>query len=113
MTTRIKHEPKDDVVWESYSGFLAPTLALAGTFFGDYGVIFSLVIFVVTGIVFVQSRQIHFASVFIFPMFYKIFKGDNVILITRDSRDGLRLRIEEQPDGIEAKELAPKIYLVK
>ena len=46
-------------------------------------------------------------------MFYNIYKSEKVILITRCSRDGLRLRIEEEPDGVEAKELAPKIYLVK
>lgn len=113
MTTRIKHEPKDDVVWESYTGFLAPALALAGTFFGDKGLIFSLVIFVATGIAFVISEKVYLASVFIIPMFYKIFKAENAVLITRESRDGLRLRIEDEPDGVEAKELAPKIYLVK
>ncbi len=41
-----------------------------------------------------------------------LFKADNAVLITRDSRDGLRLRIEEELDGVEAKELAPMIYLV-
>ena len=113
MTTRIKHEPKDDVVWEVYTGFLAPALALAGTFFGDYGLIFSLVIFVVTGIALVRSKQVHLATVFIFPLCYRIFKAENAVLITRDSRDRLRMRILEEPDGVEAKELAPKIYLVK
>lgn len=112
MTIRIKHEPKDDVVWEVYTGFFAPALALAGTFFGDYGMIFSLVVFMVTGIEFVRSKQVHLASVFIFPLCYRIFKADNAVLITRDSRDGLRLRIEEELDGVEAKELAPMIYLV-
>lgn len=112
MTTRIKHEPKDDVVWEAYTGFLAPALALVGTFFGDYGLIFSLVIFFTTGIAFVRSKQVHLATVFIFPLCYRIFKTENAVVITRDSRDGLRLRIEEA-DGVEAKELASKIYLVK
>ena len=112
MTIRIKHEPKDDVVWEVYTGFFAPALALAGTFFGDYGLIFSLVVFMVTGIAFVRSKQVHLASVFIFPLCYRIFKADNAVLITRDSRDGLRLRIEEELDGVEAKELATMIYLV-
>ena len=113
MTTRVKHEPKDDVVWEAYTGFLAPALALAGTFFGDYGLIFSLVIFFITGIAFVRSKQVHLATVFIFPLCYRVFNADNAVLITRYSSDGLRLRIEEEPDGVEAKELAPKIYLVK
>ena len=113
MTTRVKYEPKDDVVWEAYTGFLAPVLALAGTFFGDYGLIFSLVIFMVTGIAFVRSKQVHFASVFIFPLCYKLFKAENAVLITRGSRDELRLWLEEEPNGIEAKELAPKVYLVK
>ena len=113
MTSRIKYEPIDDVVWEAYTGFLAPALALVGTFFGDYGLIFSLVIFAITGVAFVRSKQVHLAAVFIFPLCYRVFKTDNAVLITRDSRDGLRLRIEESLDGVEAKEPAPKIYLVK
>ena len=114
MTTRIKFEPEDDVVWEAYSGFLAPTLALAGTFFGDYGLIFSFVIFIATGIAFVRSKQVHLASVFLLPMGYKIFKSENdAILITKDTRDELRLRIAENPDGVEAKELELGIFLVK
>ena len=113
MTSRIKYEPKDDFVWEAYTGFLAPALALAGTFFGEYGLLFSLVIFAITGIAFVRSKQVHLASVFIFPLCYRVFKAENAVLFTKDSRDGLRLRIEEELDGIEAKELVPKIYLVK
>ena len=114
MTKRIKFEPKDDVVWEAYSGFLAPVLALAGTFFGDYGLLFSIVIFVVTGIAFVRSKRVYLASVFIFPMCYKIFKCENgTVLITRGTRDGLRLRIAENPDGVEAKELEPGMFMVK
>lgn len=113
MTSRIKYFPKDDIVWEAYSGFLAPALALVATFFGDYGLIFSLVIFVVTGIAFVLSKQAHLASVFIFPMGYKIFKAEEKVLITRDSKDGLRLKIEENTDGVEAKELEPGIFLLK
>jgi len=113
MTTRIKHEPKNDAVWETFSGFLAPALALVATFFGDYGMILSTVIFVVTGIAFVNSKQVYRASVFIFPLCYRIFKADNSVLITRDSRDGLRLRIAENPDGIEAKELSSGIFMVK
>lgn len=113
MTTRIKYVPKDDSVWKAYTGFLAPALALAGTILGDHGMIISIVIFLVTGIAFVLSKQVYLAAVFIVPLKYKIFQTDNVFLITRESRDGLRLRIEEEPDGVEAKELAPKIYLVR
>ena len=113
MTSRIKYEPKDDVVWEVYTGFLAPALALAGTYFGEYGLIFSLMIFAITGIVFVRSKRVYLATVFIFPLCYRVFKTENAVLITKDSRDGLRLRIEKESDGVEAKELAPKIYLVE
>ena len=89
-------------------------LALAGTIFGNYGLIFSIVIFIATGIVFVRSKQVHLAAVFIFPMSYKIFKCENdAILITKESRDRLRLRIAENPDGIETKELEPGIFMVK
>lgn len=111
MTGRIKFEPKDDSVWEVYMGFLAPVLTLGGTIVGDYGVLLSFVIFIVTGIVFVKSKQVHYASVFIFPMFYSIFKCDGGIIITRNTIDGLRLEMTE--DGIQAKELERRIYLVQ
>ncbi len=111
MTSRIRIEPKDDSVWEVYSGFLAPALALLGTFFGDYGMLFSVVIFFITGIAYVKSKQVHFASVFIFPMGYKIFKGDEGIIITRNTRDGLRLKMISE--GVQAKELQRGIYLVQ
>ncbi len=113
MTARVKYDPKDDAVWETYTAFLAPALALGGTFVDEFGLVLSLVVFVAAGIAFVRSKQVHLASVFIFPLCYNIFKSENVVLITRDSRDELRIRIEEEPDGVEAKELAPKIYLIK
>ena len=110
MTSRIRFEPKDDSVWKVFAGFLAPVLTLAGTVVGDYGVLFAVVIFIVMGIAFVKSRQVYFASVFIFPMRYRIFKGDGGIIITRYTRDELRLKMLE--DGVQAKELERGIYIV-
>ena len=111
MTSRIKFDPKDDSVWEVYAGFLAPAIALVGTIVGDYGVLLAFVLFIVTGIAFVKSKQVHFASVFIFPMRYKIYKGDGGIIISRDTRD--RLRLKMLSDGVQAKELERGIYLVQ
>ena len=111
MTSRIKFDPKDDSVWEVYAGFLAPAIALVSTLVDEYGVLLSFVLFVVTGIAFVKSKQVHLASVFIFPMRYKIYKGDGGIIISRDTRDGLRLKM--LTDGVQAKELERGIYLVQ
>ena len=111
MTSRIKIDPKDDFVWEAYASFLAPVIAFVGTLVADYGILFAFVFFVVTGIVFVKSKQVHLASVFIFPMRYKIYKGDGGIVIAKDTRDGLRLRMMD--DGVQAKELEHGIYLVQ
>ncbi len=113
MTTRIKNEPEDDSVWEVYSGFLVQAIALILSFFEEHGLYFSLVFFIIGGIAFIKSKQVYLASVFIFPLGYKIYKGTgNVKIITKESKDGLRLKLAEDVDGVEAKELAKGIFLI-
>lgn len=113
MNTRISDKPNDNVIWEIFSYVLAQVLTVLTILFTDYWLVISLVIVAVTGIIFVHSRKIQHSPLFIIPMGYNIFKCEKCIVITNYSMDGLRLAIESNPDGGEARELEEGVFLIR
>ena len=113
MNTRISDKPNDNVIWEIFSYVLAQVLTVLTILFTDYWLVISLVIVAVTGIIFVHSRKIQHSPLFIIPMGYNIFKCEKCIAITNYSMDGLRLAIESNPDGVEARELEEGVFLIR
>lgn len=112
MNTRVKVQPEENIGWEISGYVLAQVMTILTILFSDYWVIVSLIIFFVAGVVFVNSKKVHYSPLFIIPMGYSVFQCENYIAITNYSKDGLRLAIENNPDGVEARELEDKIFLI-
>ena len=113
MNTRVKVSPNDNIIWEAAGYVLAQVLTILTILLTDYWVIMSLLIFVVAGVIFVNSKKVHYSPIFFVLMGYNIFQCDNTIAITNYSKDGLRLAIESNTDGVEARELTEKVFLIR
>lgn len=113
MNTRVKDKPTDNIIWEVAGYILAQVLTILTILFSDYWVIMSLIIFVVAGVVYVNSKKVHYSPLFLIPMGYSVFQCEKSVAITNYSKDGLRLAIESEPDGVEARELADKVFLIR
>ena len=113
MNTRIKDAPIDNLVWEVSGYVLAQVLTVLTILFSDYWVVMSLIIFVVVGVIYVNSKKVHYSPIFLIPMRYSVFQCEKSVVITNYSKDGLRLAIESEPDGVEARELAEKVFLIR
>lgn len=113
MNTRVKDTPNDNIIWEVAGYVLAQVLTILTILFSDYWVIMTLVIFVVAGVVFVNSRKVHYSPLFFILMGYSIFRCSNIVVITDYSKEGLRLAVEGNTDGVEARELTEKVFLIR
>ncbi len=114
MNTRVKPKLKDDIVWEVYGYVLTQVIALLTVFFTDYWILISATIFIITGIFFVKAKKVHFTPLFIIPLRYSVHETeDGQVVITRMSREKFRKTVEDNPDGLEARELERGIYFIK
>lgn len=113
MNTRFSEKPKDNVVWEIAGYVLAQVITVLTILFSDYWVVMTLVIFVVAGIIFVNSKKVHYSPLFLISMGYNVFQCENCVAITNYSKDGLRLAVENNPDGVEARELEDCVFLIR
>ena len=113
MNTRIKKYPKDNIVWEITGYVLAQVFTILTIMFSNYWIIISSVIFLIAGVVFVNSKKVYYSPLFIIPMGYRVFQCEDVIVVTNYSKDGLKLALKTDVDGVEARELEDGIYLVR
>ena len=113
MNSRFLEKPKDNIVWEMAGYVLAQVITVLTILFSDYWVVMTLVIFVVTGIVFVNSKKVYYSPLFLILMGYNVFQCENCFVITNYSKDGLRLAVENNPDGVEARELEDGVFLIR
>ena len=110
---QIKHKPIDNIIWEVAGYILAQVLTILTILFSDYWVVMSLVIFAVAGVIYVSSKKVHYSPIFLIPMGYSVFQCEKSVVITNYSKDGLRLAIESKPNGVEARELTEKVFLIR
>lgn len=83
-------------------------------FFTDYWALICVLIFFITGIIFVKTKKVHFSPIFLIPLGYSIFEiENNNALITEMTKEDIRRFLEDNPDGIEARELERGIYWIK
>lgn len=113
MNTRIKESPKDNIVWEIAGYVLAQVLTILTIIFSDYWIVMSAIIFLVAGCIFTKAKKVHYSPLFIIPLGYSVFQCDDYVVITNYSKDGMRLALENDPDGVEARELENGIYLIR
>ncbi len=109
--TRIKLNPEEDSTLEAVLTIVA-YLAMAFTINLDaYGIIVSAALLIVLGIAIVQTGHI---QVFLyFPLHgYHIYTCGKNKIITKKPLEKYRLLLDDEPDGIEARELAPRRYII-
>lgn len=100
---------KDSKIEES--AFILPYILTVVTFnFDIYGWLICIMVYGVVGLLFVQSRALQTSPIFILSRYHILTDGVNKV-ITRDTVEAYNLKIDDQPNGIEVRELAKHIYI--
>ena len=86
---------------------------MATTMFTDWWIPINIVLFVIFGIFFVASNKVHTSPLFVVPMGNKIYESGENIIITKYSKQAMRIAQEDSLDGLEARELAEKVFYVR
>ena len=113
MNSRIKMVPQKNITLEMMGYVATQVVVCATTMFTDRWILINTVIFVMTGVYFVNSKKLYTSPLFVFPLGNKVYEAGDSVIITRYSLQGMRLAQEENPDGIEARELTDKVYYVR
>lgn len=93
-------------------GFLTANIltVILPTAFSDYGIWMAAIIFVFVGITFIFSNGMQTSPVFM-VYGYKTYKCDDGYIITRLSREKINILMEDEQDGIEAREIVKGVYV--
>lgn len=113
MNTRIRIIPEKNITFEITSCVLAQGITIATTIFTDWWIVIDIGVFVVYGLFFVKSGEVHKSPLFVFPLLNRVYKAGENIIITKYGLQEMRIAQEDNPDGLEARELANHIYYVK
>lgn len=108
--TRVRFRMKEDSKIDE-SAFILPYIFTVVTFnFDVYGWLICLLIYGSIGLLFVQSRKLQMSPIFILSRYRILTDGTNKI-ITRNTVESFNLKLDDHPNGIEARELAKHIYI--
>lgn len=112
MNMRIKVNPQDNIVWDM-SGYIFGYVATILTIiFTDYWLVVSGAIFLVVGVFYIKAEKVYCSPLFIIPMGYKIFQCGNYVVVTDYTKEELRLEQEGQQNGVQARMLQGRGYLI-
>jgi len=107
---KIKYRMENDSSMEMI-GFLLPYIVSMVTITIDfYGMLLNLVIWLILGAVFVSNNLLRSSPLF-FLCGYKVYNSDKIYVITKMTREEYNLALEDNPDGIEARELAKNVFI--
>lgn len=70
-------------------------------------------IFFIVGIFFVKSRKVHYCPIFVVPLGYSVYEAGSSVILARGTRDHIRIKLENNRNGLEARELEPGIFLIR
>lgn len=108
--TRIKYRPETDGTLEAVLATV-PYLAMVITLNIDaYGIIATVAIMFAFGFAVVQTGHIHMCLNFLLRG-YHIYVCGNVRIMTKASMEEYILQLDNEPNGIEARELTKHIYI--
>lgn len=108
--TRIKFRPETDGMLEAVLGTV-PYLVMIITLNLDvFGVLVTLVIMFAFGLAIVETGHIYMCLNFLLHG-YHIYACGKVRIITKSSMEKYILMLDQEPNGIEARELAKNIYI--
>lgn len=111
--TRIKAVPDKNITYEAVGGLLAQVIAVAAMIYSDWWIPINLAVFIVVGVFFVKSRNVYLSPLFVFPLRNNIFQIEKCIFITNYTLQEIKIAQEDNPDGLEARELTDHIYYVR
>lgn len=107
---KIKYRMENDSSMEMI-GFLVPYIVSMVTITIDfYSIIVNFIIWLILGIVFTSNNLLRSSPLF-FACGYKVYNSDKIYVITKMSREEYNLKLEDNPDGIEARELAKNVFI--
>lgn len=110
--TRIRIKMTEDSKIEE-SAFILPYLITVITFnISEFGWIICLFIYLVVGVIFVQTRKLQTSPIFLFSR-YHILTDGKIKVITKNTVESFNLKIEDSANGIEARELAKGVYITQ
>jgi len=94
-------------------GFVIPYIVSMCTIDIDvYGILLNIVLFIVLGIAFVGSEKLYFSPSFLM-MGYKLYISGSNYVFCKLSIEQFNLYLEENSNGINARELCKEIYIIK
>ena len=111
--TRIDDVPESNITHELLGYVLAYVLSVATMIFVDWWIPINLGLFIIVGLIFVNSNRIFISPIFVFPLGYKIFQSGEDVIITDYTLQEMRMAQEDNPDGLEARELAERVFYVR
>lgn len=113
MNTRIRMKPEKNITHEMTGYLVAQVATVATTFFTDGWIIINLALFFFFGIYFVSSKAVYTSPLFVFPLMNRIYQSGENVIITNYSLQEMRIAQDDNPDGLEARELTDGVYLVR
>ena len=88
-------------------------IAVAAMIYSDWWIPINLAVFIVVGVFFVKSRNVYLSPLFVFPLRNNIFQIEKCTFITNYTLQEIKIAQEDNPDGLEARELTDHIYYVR
>lgn len=113
MNTRVKLIPGNNITYDMTGYLLAQVTTVATTVFTDWWIPINIVLFVIFGFFFVGANKVYICPLFVVPMGNKIYEAGDSVIITRYSRQAMINAQEDNPDGLEARELTEKVFYVR
>lgn len=108
--TRVRFRMKEDSKLDESAFILPYIFTVVTSNFDIYGWLICLLIYGSVGLLFVQSRKLQMSPIFILSRYHILTDGTNKI-ITRNTVESFNLKLDDQPNGIEARELAKHVYI--
>jgi len=113
MNSRVKLIPEKNITHEMAGYLLAQVATAATTVFTDWWIPINIVLFILFGFFFVGSNKVHTSPLFVVPMGNKIYETGDSVIITKYSKQAMRIAQEDNPDGLEARELTENVFYVR
>lgn len=113
MNTRQKEIIEKNVTIDTIQYIIPQGFTILTLIFSDYWLLFSACIFFLAGIIFVRSKRVLYAPIFVWPLRYSLYQANDCVIITNYTRDSYRLALQESPEGLQARELEPGIFLMR
>lgn len=113
MNTRIKSVPDRNITQEMTGYVFAQVVTIATTIFSDWWVLINLTLFIAFGVYFVKSKQVYTSPIFVIPLGNRIYQAGNDVIITKYTLQEMKIKQEDNVNGIEARELTNRVFYVR